>query len=476
MTLTHEHAAHLKTNFGIEPSVAEALGAISGNGRIGFEYRLFSHMKPALTKWVRKGMDPIFEPKDRGLIPWGLDSIKAPGATLNAPLIIVADEFERMSLVQAGFKCVISVPDRNKVGSLKGDFDWMLQGGELLPELQEPDKIILAMPDNQPGYTLREELAIRLNQDRCWTVLRYPAGCRTINAVLKNHGVEWLRTLIDGAIPLVQDKLASISEIPEMGEREQYRTGWSVLDPHLVICPPELLVVTGTPGSGKSNFTLNLCLNLARLHKLPGAYIQFEDNAERMRRDILLYAEKWKDTPDTDGVCNEPREWADWACKIIKPAEEEEDKRDLKWVHETIHEAATRHGCRWVVLDPWNEVEHMWASDKTTETKYLNDAIRELKRLVRRYRIALFIVAHPDKLSGMNQGIDEMDLYSIAGGATWNNKADGGIVVAREKGQQGYTNGSDVKISKRKDHELMGIPGKVRFEFDHKSRTYLARS
>jgi twinkle protein len=468
MTLTHEQASELKA-MGIDPEVAESLGAVPGKGRIGFQYRLHSHHKPVFTKWVKRGQEPIFEPKDLGLFPWGLDSVKTPGATLDTPLIVVADEFDRISLVQAGFKTVISVPDRSKK-----NFDWMMQGKEILPELQEADKVVLAMPDNQPGIELRDALSVRFDKEKCWTIPRYPAGCRSINAVLKAHGVEWLRTLIDEAVPLVQDKLAHVSELPEMGERERYRTGWSVLDPHLILCPPELIVVTGKPGDGKSNVTLNLCLNLARIHKLQGAYIQFEDNAERMRRDILLYAEKWKDTPDIDGEVHEPHEWADWACLIVKPAEEKEDKRDLNWVHETIEEAA-RRGCRWIVLDPWNEIEHMWAKGQS-EVDYLNSALRDLKRMARRYQILLVIVAHPDKGAGMNQDITEMNLYSISGGATWNNKADGGIIVAREKGQNGPTGATIIKISKRKDHELMGIPGEARFEFDHKSRTYLARS
>ena len=31
------------------------------------------------------------------------------------------------------------------------------------------------------------------------------------------------------------------------------------------------------------------------------------------------------------------------------------------WLKGAIEEAAGRHGCRWVLIDPWNEVEHLWA-------------------------------------------------------------------------------------------------------------------
>jgi twinkle protein len=341
--------------------------------------------------------------------------------------------------------------------------------------LEEPEQIILAVDGDEVGEVLREELSIRLRPERCW-VVKYPEKCKDPNDVLIHYGAERLRELIRSAQPLVQNNLAPLSIIPTASLRDQYTTGWSALDGHLKICPPELFIVTGKPGDGKTNWTLNLCLNLARIHGASGAYIQFEDNIERMRKDILSYADYWFSNPDKDGVLIDKAEWADWACKVIKPAEEEEDIRNLAWVHHAIWEAAVRHGCKWVVLDPWNEIEHMWAGKGQSEAEYLNSAIRDLKRLARRYRIALGIVAHPDKNAGLNHGFEEMSLYSIAGGAAWNNKADHGIVVAREKDQKGaFTGATFVKTTKCKDHSMMGVPGQARFQFDHKTRTFTAR-
>jgi twinkle protein len=478
--LSDSHAALLESTRGIPAKLAESLGMGSRGDKVGFEYRRLPHpIPPVFTKWVKAGVADVFEPK-RDLIPWGLDALKAKDAPLKPDVIIVGDEFERMSLMHAGFKTVISLPDKPNPGKetftpgANDAFAWMWEGDELLYELQSAGRIIIALTDDVPGRLLRDAIARRISQDRCWIVAHYPSGCKTLNKVLLDCGESSLRTLIDSAIPMLQNRLAPVSEIEDMGEREQYGTGWSTLDPHLKICPPELFIVTGKPGDGKSNFTLNLCLNLARIHNLPGSYIQFEDNAMRMKRDILSYADYWFSNPDQDGVLVDKAEWADWACKIIKPAEEEEDVRNLSWVRSTIHEAVVRHGSRWVVLDPWNELEHVWGQSKS-EADYLNAAVRELKRLSRRYNIALGIVAHPDKNAGVNQSAEMMNLYSISGGAVWANKADHGIIVAREVGSTGPTGASIINVVKCKDHALMGIPGSARFEFEHKTRTYLAR-
>ena len=69
--------------------------------------------------------------------------------------------------------------------------------------------------------------------------------------------------------------------------------------------------------------------------------------------------------------------------KTISPSESLDDDVDynLTWLKDTIHEAATRHGHKWVLIDPWNEIEHWW-SNQDTEATYLNRALRMLKKFV----------------------------------------------------------------------------------------------
>ena len=97
---------------------------------------------------------------------------------------------------------------------------------------------------------------------------------------------------------------------------------------------------------------------------------------------------------------------------------------------DAIEEAATRHGCKWVIIDPWNEIEHLWGVSET-ETAYTVKALKHLKTLARKFKITLFLVTHPTKAASQNKGVAEMTLSDIAGSYAWRAKADIGVIVHR---------------------------------------------
>src|SRR5262249_2628022 len=150
--------------------------------------------------------------------------------------------------------------------------------------------------------------------------------------------------------------------------------------------------------------------------------------------------------------------------KTISPSEDlnEGQDFDLDWLKAAIEEAATQHGCRWILIDPWNEVEHLWGR-QDTEVTYLNRALRELKRLGRRFQLSIIIVAHPTKEGGKAVSVREASLYDINGGAVWNNKADLGVIVWADDVTKPDRL---VKVAKSKDFIRFGVPGTVQMRFD----------
>jgi twinkle protein len=465
-TLSPEHAKLLQEKRGVSSATAQALGLISQGNSLGFPY-------PGFTKWRGPSKHFWIEPKGAALNLFNLQAIK--GITPGDTLIITEGEFDAASCIDAGGRFVVSVPNGAPPRPGSGDvdpftdkqFSYLWYSGELLPELQRPKKIILAVDGDEPGLILRDELAIRLGPERCYGVV-WPSGCKDANEVVCKHGVAALTAALKGAFPFVTDELKPIDEIPVRSRAEQFLSGWHVLDPHLVVVPPELMVVTGKPSSGKSQWVTNLFLNISRLYGVNGAFIQLEDDVERTRGDLTSYAEHWFDKVDADGCFSEAQAFLHKHIRVVAPNEDLNDKRDLKWLQRTIELAATRHDCKWVVIDPWNEVEHMFGKGQN-EAQYLNDAVREIKIRARRYNICICIVCHPDKASGKVESIDEMTLYSISGGAVWKNKADHGIVIGREP----ETWKTFVKIDKSKNWTLLGQPGQVDLEFDRASRCYI---
>jgi twinkle protein len=493
LELTPEHATLLADKRKISAATAKRLGIVSRGNVIGFQYRQDGMLK--WTKYRGSGKKFWIEPAGERLIPWNLDCFRNFPSSGPKTLILTEGEFDAAAVVEAGFHHVMSVPNGATPAKTEGveggdirpledrQFAYLwTPDGRLLPELADAQKIILAGDNDVPGKALIAELAIRLGQDRCALAV-WPTGCKDANDVLVKHGVEALQAALAKPVDLVPDKLVAWSDLPEIEQAPGLKSGWRDLDPHLKLTFPELIIVTGKPNAGKSRWTLNWVMNLARLYGIRATYVSFEDGAERLRRHTLTYARTWEGVEMTteDGEILMPiekggvRKWLDNSLRFVAPSVSEEDTRDMEWLKRIIWEAACRHDCKIVVFDPWNEIEHMWSKSFGSETEYLNAAIRELKRWARRYGLVLIILAHPDKHAGRNETIEEMTLYSISGGATWKNKADGGIVIGQELNSDGPTGNSIVKVDKRKDWDTQGSPGTVVLSFDAVKGIYISR-
>jgi twinkle protein len=487
LRLDLQHAMALEERRGLPCEITAQLGIVSRGKEIGFQY-LTADGRLSWTKWRGSEKQFYIEPKGVKLIPWNLPGCHVSASVTNS-LIITEGEIDAASCVAAGFPASISVPNgapnlrniQETIDPLQDHaFSYLwTEHGKLLPELAFPSKIILAGDNDGPGLALIGELATRLGVDRCYMPI-WPEGCKDASDVLQKFDAQKLRECLLAAIPLVPDKLVKWSELPATEQIQGIKSGWGSLDAHLLLTFPELVIVTGKPGSGKSRWTLAWVMNLARIHRVKFTYVSLEDSHHRLRRHALEYAKHWEGkerTSQQTGEIDVPIEagksvpWLDHYCRFVAPSASDEDTRDLEWVRTIIWEAACRHDCKILVLDPWNELEHLWAKG-SSEVEYINAALRDLKRMGRRYGITLIILAHPDKNAGLNQDVDDMSLYSINGGAPWNNKADCGIIIGREIVSGGETGNTVVKICKRKDQDVMGILGKVTLKFNAKTGQY----
>lgn len=474
LELNNTHAEWLEDVRKIPSEIAAEMGCVSRGSDLAFEYRvngalLFRKIRKITADGKSFYIDPPLN--GRSLSLFNEDCLREP-CREEMPLIICEGEIDALSWASIGAPRVVSVPngavdkpgEGDVVPSEDRNFAYLWDGDKLKPGLDQFKKIILATDSDKAGLVLRDELAIRLGRSRCY-VIDYPTGCKDANDVLQKHtnGADILLHMLDEAKPLVPSRLVPIMDIPERGVRVSYSSGWAALDQHFIVVPPELIVVTGTPNAGKSQWTLSLCMNLARVHGLKGAIFQFEDSADRNKADILRYAKAWmKKEGDDDHVTRAAKDWARRMFYGISPKEDEDDQVsfNLKWIQHAIDEAVTRHGCKWVLIDPWNEIEHVW-NVRENETAYTNTALRELKRIARRYQIAVIIVTHPGKAADAKP-FDDMSLYDVSGSAAWKNKADHGVIIGRDKSDDRITY---VKIDKSKDWRTMGKPGQIKMQF-----------
>jgi twinkle protein len=307
---------------------------------------------------------------------------------------------------------------------------------------------------DEPGQKLALSLSYKLGRNRCY-MPKYPADCKDANDVLRRYGAAHLHKMIREAVPIVPDRAVDPMEIPFTESIKGLKSGWGALDQHLALTFPELVTVTGMPGAGKSQFVLAWVANLARLHGVKATIVQLEDAALRNVRDLKKYAKGWKDEVGSNGA-----EWISKHFRMLPPRDLEDDDITMDWISDLIELEAVRHGVKVIVLDPWNEIEHAFARGES-ETQYTNDALRHIKKLSRRYGVAIVVVTHPTK-GISDKPIDEITMYDVAGSAAWANKSDHGIIICREE----YSLETRVKVAKCKDYVTMGVPGIVTMEFD----------
>lgn len=480
--LSIEHSNWLEDVRKIPVEVASTAGVVSKGATMAFQYLApdGSAFLKCRREIIQDGVSSKtfwIEPRGAKLCLWNEASLVE---ATDAPLIITEGEFDALSFLASGAVHVVSVPNGAAGKPGEGDivprddrqFAYLWDGDKLKASLRQWRKIILATDADEPGLILREELAVRLGRPRCWFVT-YPAGCKDANEVLIRYGDGALQDMIADAKPMVPDRLVKFSDIPVRADARSYSTGWMRFDQHFKLLPPQLIIVTGKPNAGKSEWTLGLCKNFARLHGLKGTILQFEDNPERNRRSLLRYARSWAGS-ETGMIRESPEAWVDRMFRTISPNEdlEEENDYNLDWLKMAIEEAAVRHGSKWILIDPWNEVEHMWGRGDT-EALYLNRALRQLKKFSRRYQVAIIIVTHPHSVGGRVNSLEDFTLYDINGGAAWNNKADLGVIVwADDTGAYDRR----VKVAKSKDFQRFGQPGIVRMKYDPMKAIYTAEA
>ena len=358
---------------------------------------------------------------------------------------------------------MVSVPNGAAGKPGEGDIDptdnrqfaYLWDGARLKAGLAEASKVILMTDDDKAGRILRDELAVRLGRSRCWFVT-YPSGSKDANDVLVKCGPEALREMIRDAKPMVPDRLVRFSDIPSRADASRYSTGWGGLDPHMMLVAPQFIIVTGKPNHGKSQWTLAVAANTARIHGFKWAILQFEDNPERNRRDLIRYARAWKCQEDS-GIYEDPEvsvdRYVSHDCSERRPGSRLRSQvagrrdRGSRKVSTIV---------RGVLVDPWNEIEHLWGK-RDPEATFFNRALKHLKRLARRFQIFVVIVAHPTAAGGRVASIDEANLYDINGGAVWNNKADVGVIVQADDVALPERH---IRVAKSKDYQRIDLPGR----------------
>jgi len=147
----------------------------------------------------------------------------------------------------------------------------------------------------------------------------------------------------------------------------------------------------------------------------------------------------------------------------------EDEDVTLEWMLDKAEAAVIQHGCKVIVIDPWNEMDHARSREESL-TEYTGRAIKALRRFARKLMVHVVIVAHPAKQQKDDKGDYRVPtLYDISDSAHWYNKADIGVVVHR------YPDFTLIRVAKSRYHDLIGTPGDEEADFVFEQRRFNIR-
>ncbi|MFY0615479.1 MAG: toprim domain-containing protein [Hyphomicrobiaceae bacterium] len=397
----------------------------------------------------------------------------------NQTLVITEGEFDCMAVIHAGLTNVISVPDGapSKLGegeinpSNDAKFSWLWDGLELHRDFKKYSEIILALDDDEAGHILREELAARLGRDRC-SVVKWPPGQKDANDTLINCGAPALAHCIAEASPLVPDTTAWVGDMVFEDMPQGQGIGIPGFDEHCRTIDGDFINIVGLPNGGKSVVCKFIAGALAYYRNQPGTYLQWEDRDQTVVEELVQYfiGRKYEaGVPVDDELRDAARDWVNnmFRMKPFRRPSGEDVSEDLDWLLQTIRQDVLRHGCKWVLIDPWNQLAHSWNQSRMTETQYLEHAFRRINSLRKELGVTIIIAAHPDKGNATTRTFEEFNLYHVSGGQHWNNAADIGIVVARKNPNDPKDTTMQLKTCKIRQQSHRGHPGGGEWELVH---------
>lgn len=392
----------------------------------------------------------MIEPKDFSwegspVSLWGIERVEEEGFDGSSlPLVICEGELDALTLNDCGVMNATSVPNGapNKVNEGKIDPKQDKQFGFLWAArkiLSSAEKIIICSDDDAPGQALAEEIARRVGRAKCWTV-SYPEDCKDINDVLMKHGRDKVVETIESARPWpvaglfeAEHYRDKVEELYLKGPGRGEATGFPDVDEIYTVAGGFVTIVTGMPGSGKSEMIDMIMFNLAKRLSWKFAVCSFENPPDF---HIPKLAEKYTERPFFEGPTTRmsPTEkdeafvWVNEHFAFMDHSDGE--PATIESILERAEAAVLRLGVRGLVIDPFNYIEIETRDD--TETNTISNMLTKLRLFAVSHDVHVWFIAHPRILrSSDGGGIPIPKGYDISGSAAWFSKADFGMTVVR---------------------------------------------
>jgi len=390
----------------------------------------------------------LYKPQDlpgTSAVPWGWDKIN------DDEVIFVDHPLDRIAMEQAGVANSVCLPPRMSP-LLPNGGDWSSLG-LVEKKLHKISRVVMALRDDEGGQKWGDELARRVGKERCfrtrWANYRVAEGTTRARTVLLEHGFDLLKQAIEkspnypvAGIHELFDVEEEYDLLYEFGLQPGVSTGWPSLDYLYTVKPGRWTVIHGIPGHGKSSFLDSLIVNLAQMH---GWRIGvFSPESQPVARHFATLTEKATGKPFSEGALvpritpeekDKCKAWLQEHFKMILPDEENENSWTVDGILALARTLVYRFGIKGLVIDPWNELNHM-RPPHMTEADFISLELGKIRRFARNNGVHVWVVAHPNKMEKDKDGKYAIPTpYMLNGGAAWRNKADNILAEYRNLNQ-----------------------------------------
>lgn len=404
--------------------------------------------------------------------PYGIDSINLlrPDAQPIRQLIITEGEKDRLTLMTCGLPYVLSIANgasTNIEESHEAFDEWIQQAGE----------IIICGDTDRPGRRL-VKLLIEQYQTRA-KVTTLPQGKKDISEVYDAFGSREVQRIIAEAQGISDADIYDLSEHKEdildimMGNYDRgYEVGMGGLTDGIFHPTSEggLIILTGRPNSGKTDFLNCLMAHLMYHNQKRVAFFSFEKPIKGKHvREIARIALGVRNTEDMDGAESpeearqENRRVLDFLSEHMVDFDTKTRLPDSNYIIGMMEAMMNRKKQKidYLVIDPYVFINMTEGGSRATETEKVRLMLTKLQAWSRTRHIWTVVVAHPRiQYKDGHEAFPPLDIYSVAGSAQWANLADFLLTVNRISKPEEGKMFTIVEMLKVRDQEFCH-PGKV---------------
>lgn len=426
---------------------------------------------------------------DAKLIFYNINSIKN-----SKECIITEGEIDTASFHEAGLPFCISVPNGTQLSESEkkkfeetGEFDdskvinmkYLENSWEHLKHIET---FYIAVDNDIPGLKLRKELVRRLGPIKC-KIIEF-GDYKDANEVLcSENGVEKLNKCyqnakhpqIEHTYTIDNDKKDILYEFIH-GFKKGLPLGLECLDKYYSLMIPELDVINGIPGHGKTSFEIFIALSATIKYQWKwGIYCPEHLRKRFWRKIIQMYIGKTADKSKTN--CMNELE-INYAIDYLKKyffLIDTPSFATFEDIMEKFRQLVLSFGINGFIMGPWNSIWHKSKGKTETIEEYLQRQLSHIRIFAKNHAIKPIIEAHPVVLRDTeeisyqfyNKSIFSSETrkikrtrvptpYDLAGGAMWFNRVDNILTPYYNNIFPGY-GVTEIHVQKIKDQEIVGV-------------------